>query len=92
MKKSIKMIVKGTVQGIFFRQFVKENADKMNVYGFVRNLTSGDVEVVAEGDGTALERFIQIIGKGPQHAMIKNVQIEEKKWTGEYKDFKVLRF
>jgi len=92
MKKSIKMIVNGTVQGVFFRQFVKENADKMNVFGFVRNLISGDVEIVAEGDGTALESFVRVIQKGPQHAMIKNVQVEEKKWTGEYKDFRVLRF
>lgn len=84
--------MKGTVQGVFFRQFVKENAEKFNIVGFVRNLTGGDVEIIGEGDNEDLDKLVRAVGKGPDHAMIKNVQVEERKWSGEFKEFKVLRF
>jgi acylphosphatase len=92
MKKAIRMIMQGTVQGVFFRQFVKENADKLNIRGFVRNLTSGDVEIIAEGEGEAVERFQRFIAKGPPHSHIRNLQTEERKWSGEFDSFKILRF
>jgi len=50
MKKACRFIVKGTVQGIFFRQFVKTHADELKLRGFVRNLEDGTVEIVAEGE------------------------------------------
>ena len=45
MKKSIRLYISGIVQGIFFRNFVKENAERYNVKGFVRNLEDGRVEI-----------------------------------------------
>jgi len=92
MKGGAKIIVNGTVQGVFFRQFVKEHADNLGLKGFVRNLTSGDLEVVVEGEKERIERLANLIKKGTQHSQIRSVQIEEKKWTGELADFKILRF
>ena len=92
MKKAARVIVNGTVQGVFFRQFCKENADKLGLTGFVRNLTGGDVELVLEGEGGAIENIIAMVKKGPEHSMIKSVQVEERKWEGNLKGFKVLRF
>ena len=92
MKKAMRILVQGTVQGVFFRQFVKENADKLELKGFVRNLTSGDVEVVVEGEGDAIARLTNILLKGPEHANIRNVQSEEKKWSGKFSEFKILKF
>ena len=92
MKKAKRFIVQGTVQGVFFRRFVKENADELNLRGFVRNLTSGDVEIIVEGEGEAIERFERFIAKGPEHAFIRHIQSEERKWSGEFVDFKVLKF
>ncbi len=92
MKKSVKLIVKGTVQGVFYRQFCKENADKLNVKGFVRNLENGDVEVVLEGDSDEVDMMIRLCRKGQKYAQIRNVEVEEKKWGGEFEGFKVLRF
>jgi len=86
------MIVQGTVQGVFFRQFVKDHADKLGIRGYIRNLTSGDVEIVAEGEGESIERFQRFVAKGPEHSHIRNLQVEEKKWSGEFEGFKVLRF
>jgi len=91
-KKAGRLIVKGTVQGVFFRQFVKENADKYHISGFVRNLEDGDVEIIAEGEKENLGRFTNEIKQGPPHAQIRNVKLEERKWSGDMKDFKILRF
>ena len=92
MKKAVRLVVNGTVQGVFYRQFCKENADKLNVKGFVRNLENGNVEIIAEGDIKNIERFVELCRKGPSHAMIKNAEVEERKWGGEFSDFRVLRF
>ena len=50
MKRSVKLLIKGIVQGVFFRKFVKENADALCLKGFVRNLETGEIEVFAEGE------------------------------------------
>lgn len=92
MKAGARFLVKGTVQGVFFRQFVKEGADELKLRGFVRNLESGDVEIVVEGEDDAIERFGNRIKKGPKHAQIRDVKVEERKWGGDFDEFKVLRF
>jgi len=92
MKKAAKIIVKGTVQGVFFRQFVKEHADGLKLTGFCRNLENNDVEVVIEGEGDDIQRLASVVRKGPEHSQIRDVQVEEKKWEGNFKEFKILRF
>lgn len=92
VKKATRLIVQGTVQGIFFRQFVKGHADDLKLRGFVRNLEDGTVEIIAEGDGEQIERLVGFVKKGPEHAQIRNVKIKERKWSGEFKEFKILRF
>jgi len=92
MKKAGRFLVQGTVQGIFFRQFVKGHCDDLKLRGFVRNLESGDVEVVAEGEAESLDRLGSFLKKGPKHAQIRGVKIEERKWSGDFSEFKILRF
>ena len=46
----MRIYISGTVQGVFFRGFIKENAEKLNLRGFVRNLEDGRVEVFIEGN------------------------------------------
>lgn len=91
VKSAAKLVVHGTVQGVFFRQFVKENADKLGLKGFVRNMDDRSVEVILEGEKESIERITEIIKKGPAHSMIRDVLCEGKKWSGEFKDFKILR-
>ena len=89
MKKSIRLYITGTVQGIFFRGFVKENAEKLNVKGFVRNLEDGRVEVFLEGDSDAVDKMIELCKKGPKHSMIRKVEEKTEKFQ-DFKTFKVL--
>lgn len=92
VKTGGKFLIKGTVQGVFFRNFCKESADSLNLKGYVRNLESGEVEVYAEGDKESLAKLEAALKQGPPHAQIRELKIEEKKWSGEFKDFKVIRF
>ena len=88
----MKLVVSGTVQGVFFRNFTKENADKLGLKGHVRNLETGDVEIVLEGEKDNIEKMHELLKKGPKYSQIRNISVEEKKWTGDQKDFKVIRF
>ena len=83
------MNVKGTVQGVFFRNFVKENAEKLKINGFVRNMEDKSVEVFAEGEIDNVDKLVMICKTGPKHASIKNIKVQEAKFQ-DFKEFKVL--
>lgn len=83
------MYISGTVQGIFFRQFVKDNAERYNLRGFVRNLEDGRVEVFVEGDIENVDKMIESCQKGPKHSQIKKVDVKEEKFQ-DFKEFKIL--
>jgi len=89
MKKAIRLYVDGTVQGVFYRAFVKENAEKNNVKGFIRNLVDGKVEVFLEGEIDAVDKMTELCKQGPKHSVIKNVEIKPEKFQ-DFKVFKVL--
>ena len=89
MKKAAKIIIKGTVQGIFFRSFVRDNANKLGLKGFVRNLENGNVEVFAEGEIDNVDKLCEICKKGAKHSIIKSVSIKETSFQ-DFKDFKIL--
>jgi len=91
MKKAVKIVIRGTVQGVFFRNFIKDNADKLNLKGFSRNLDNGDVEVVVEGNMEKVNKLVEICKQGPKFASIKDIKVEEGKFSGEFKEFKILR-
>lgn len=89
MKKSVRLYVDGTVQGVFFRKFIKENAEKYNVKGFTRNLEDGKVEVFLEGNIEDVKKMIELCKKGPRHAQIRKVEIKPERFQ-DLKNFKVL--
>ena len=89
MKRSVRLYISGTVQNVFLRAFVKENAEKYNVKGFVRNLEDGRIEVFLEGDLEPVEKMIELCKKGPKFSQIRNVELKEEKLQ-DFKDFKVL--
>jgi acylphosphatase len=90
MKKSVRLYINGTVQGVFFRVFIKENAEKLNLKGFVRNLEDGQIEVFLEGNVDDVKEMIEICEKGPKHAMIREVKVKPESFQ-DFKEFKVLR-
>ena len=89
MKKSVRVYITGTVQGVFFRGFVKENAERQNIKGFVRNLEDGRIEIFLEGDATGVNKMIELCQKGPKHSQIRKVDIKPERFQ-DFKVFKVL--
>ena len=89
MKKSVRLYIDGTVQGVFFRSFVKENAERYNVKGFIRNLEDGRIEVFLEGNTDDVNKLIELCKKGPRHSQIKNVEVKPEKFQ-DFKSFKIL--
>ena len=89
MKKSVRLYIQGTVQGVFFRNFIKENAEKTDVHGFARNLDDGRIEVFLEGDNEKVDKMVDLCKKGPKHSQIRNIVLKDEKFQG-FKDFKVL--
>jgi acylphosphatase len=89
MKKSVRLYITGTVQGVFFRAFVKEKAEELNVKGFVRNLEDGRAEVFLEGDTNSVNKMMELCKKGPKHSQVRNVEEKAEKYQ-DFKNFKVL--
>ena len=92
VKKAVRVYYRGTVQGIFFRQFIKEHADKRGIKGFARNMDIDRVEAWFQGEVDKVNEMIEVCRIGPRHSMIKNVEIKEEKWQDDFKDFRILRF
>ena len=92
MKKAVRVYYRGTVQGIFFRQFIKEHADKRKILGFARNLEDGRVEAWFQGDSEMVDEMIEVCRIGPRHSQIKQVNVKEEKWQDDFTEFKILSF
>jgi acylphosphatase len=71
--KHIKLTVKGRVQGVWFRASTKEQADKLGINGYVRNLLNGNVYIEAEGMQEQLQLFVIWCKKGPRLAHVSEV-------------------
>lgn len=91
MKKAARVYIFGTVQGVLFRAFVKDNADKFNVKGYVRNKEDGSIEAWFEGNNESVDSMIELCKKGPEQSIIKRLDIVEEKMQ-DLKDFRILRF
>jgi acylphosphatase len=82
-------LIIGRVQGVSFRYFVMENAETLNLLGWVRNRWDGSVEVTAEGTRQDLEQLLQALHTGPPMARVDHVEFEWQDFIGEFKSFKL---
>lgn len=89
---TIKITVKGKVQGVFYRDTSKEIADSLNIRGTVENLKNGDVEIIAQGKERALKDFLQWCEKGPNKAEVLEVSSYEIPDSNFLKNFIVKRW
>ena len=86
MKKAVKLFILGIVQGVFFRAYIKENADRLGLKGYVRNLEDGKVEAFIQGDSDKVNEMIERCRQGPKFSQIKSVEVKEEKLQ-ELNDF-----
>jgi acylphosphatase len=82
--------VTGRVQGVFFRQNTKRQAQSQGVKGWVRNLPDGRVEAVFEGEEHAVKTLVNYCRQGPSAARVKNLDVTYGPFKGEFTNFKAL--
>lgn len=88
----VHLLISGFVQGIGYRAFVRNQAQKLGIVGWVRNLSDNRVEVVAQSpDKKTLEKFIKICERGPFLSEIKDISIEWQEANEIFSDFKIAR-
>lgn len=83
------MIVHGRVQGVCYRMYTHEKAEKLGLTGWVRNRDDGSVEIVAEGSDTDLAQLAGWCRQGPPYSKVTNVVQDYSDASDEYSDFSI---
>jgi len=83
-------MIKGNVQGVFYRASAKEVAEKLSITGWIKNTINGEVEAMASGDTKAVQEFINWCKKGPSKAIVKEVVVTEKEGVS-FNEFSIIR-
>ena len=87
------MTLTGKVQGVFFRDFAKQNANKLGVVGYVKNLRNGGLEILAQGQDNKVDEFVKLCKRGPIFAKVENIGIEDLSIVdGEEHEFFDIRY
>ncbi len=89
MRVGRRYVITGRVQGVGFRFFVEREAAREGIHGWVRNLPGGGVEISAEGEAEALQRFEWHVRQGPPAARVDGVEVEDVPPTGRTAGFAV---
>jgi len=90
MVKHLDIIVKGKVQGVFFRASTKAVANQLGVRGTVKNNPDGSVSIEAEADEALIGMFLDFCHEGPENAQVEEVLTTEGP-VKNYRNFEVLK-
>ena len=85
----IHVMIEGRVQGVGFRFFAKEHAQRLGLTGWVRNTFDGQVEAQAEGSKQNIDIWISHLQNGPQSAFVTHISKEWLETLGKFKNFKI---
>ena len=89
MKKHL--VISGKVQGVGFRYWLQRLAIEKNIYGWVKNKTSGNVEALIVGEEKEIQKLIKLCEMGPGSAKIDYVQINDYRKDYIKKDFDIIK-
>ena len=88
-RKTLHLIIYGRVQGVFYRDSMRSQAQGLSVAGWVRNRSDGTVEALVQGEAAAVDMIVQWAHRGPPHARVERVEISFAQ--GEFRDFDIVR-
>jgi acylphosphatase len=88
--KRVQLVIRGRVQGVFFRAAAQREARRLGVTGWVKNRADGNVEMLAEGDEDAIKEFCMWASHGPSAARVDNVDQRWRGYTGEFPEFSII--
>ncbi len=87
MGRALHILVSGRVQGVGFRYFVREQAQRLSLSGWVRNLRDGRVEILVVGDALARQGFLQKVHQGPLAAEVARVEFREVDGEADHESY-----
>lgn len=73
--QTVHLLIKGKVQGVYYRATAQDVAAALELRGWVKNTADGDVEIKATGSETAINEFIAWCHRGPERAVVRQVQV-----------------
>lgn len=85
----VRLIIEGRVQGVWFRESTRKQAEVLGVHGWVRNRRDGTVEVVAEGPEENVKKLVTWCHQGPPSARVSRVRESAEAYQGEFASFEV---
>ena len=88
--KKIHIVITGKVQGVGFRYWLYQIANKKNVYGWVKNINTNEVEAVFLGEEKKVDEIIKLCRKGPTSSNVVSVKIEDYQQEYTNKSFDIL--
>lgn len=92
MKERAHLIIKGMVQGVFYRAFTQEVANGHNLRGWVKNLPDGSVEAVFEGERADIEEAVKECRKGPSSSYVTGIDLSWEPYSGEFSSFYIRHY
>ncbi len=84
-RATLRLVIHGRVQGVFFRDSMQREAQRLAVTGWVRNCGDGTVEAVVQGDSAAVDAIMRWAQHGPERARVERVEAEPA--AGAFSDF-----
>ena len=88
-KSRAHLVIKGLVQGVFYRASTQETAMNLGLKGWVRNLPDGSVEAVFEGPAEKVKEAVEWCYKGPPGSSVLEIDEKWSAFTGEFRNFGV---
>jgi len=89
MTRQANVVFSGGVQGVWFRAFTREQAQKAGLTGWVRNLPNGSVEALFEGSESAIQGVIEKCRQGPPAASVENIETRWQEASGAFTTFEI---
>lgn len=86
------ILISGRVQAVFFRRNTKKKAIELDITGWIRNLFSGKVEIMCEGEKEKIEELLEWLKEGSRLAKVKNVKVDYMEYKGEFDDFLIKEY
>lgn len=88
--KQVQLLVRGRVQGVYFRASAQREARRLGLTGWVKNRADGAIEIVAEGEEVAIRELYGWAQKGPSAARVERVETRWRSYAGDFPDFRIL--
>lgn len=88
LQTTLHLVIHGRVQGVFYRDSMRREAQRLGVAGWVRNRNDGTVEAVVQGGSAAVDDIVSWARRGPEHARVERVEITPSE--GTHSGFEIL--